>query len=107
MSAMGREGSSATECGRRLREILAGKPAFTADRNLRLCRFFELSDGWWLGQQAAYDGREGGSRKDARECEIVEGSRGADGGCVLMRLYPCRSVVTVKQLPQRIDATTR
>jgi antitoxin HigA-1 len=27
----------------------------TADTDLRLCRFFGLSDGWWLRLQADYD----------------------------------------------------
>ena len=27
----------------------------TADTDLRLCRFFGLSDGYWLRVQAAYD----------------------------------------------------
>jgi addiction module HigA family antidote len=29
--------------------------AITADTDLRLCRFFGLSDGWWLRLQADYD----------------------------------------------------
>ena len=29
--------------------------AITADTDLRLCRYFGLSDGWWLRGQAAYD----------------------------------------------------
>ena len=36
-------------------EIVAGKRAITADTDLRLCRFFGLSDGWWLRLQADYD----------------------------------------------------
>ena len=32
----------------RIGEIVAGKCAITADTDLRLCRFFGLSDGWWL-----------------------------------------------------------
>jgi len=40
---------------RRIGEILAGRRAITADTNLRLCRFFGLSDGWWLRLQADYD----------------------------------------------------
>jgi addiction module HigA family antidote len=39
----------------RIGEILAGKRAITADTDLRLCRFFGLSDGWWLHLQADYD----------------------------------------------------
>lgn len=39
----------------RIGEIVAGKRAVTADTDLRLCRFFGLSDGYWLGLQAHYD----------------------------------------------------
>ncbi|NEX17395.1 MAG: addiction module antidote protein, HigA family [Halochromatium sp.] len=40
---------------RRINEIVHGKPAVTADTDLRLCRFFGLSEGWWLRLQADYD----------------------------------------------------
>jgi len=36
-------------------DIVAGKRAVTADTDLRLCRYFGLSDGWWLRGQVAYD----------------------------------------------------
>ncbi len=39
----------------RIGEIVAGKRSITADTDLRLCRYFGLSDGWWLRGQAAYD----------------------------------------------------
>lgn len=39
----------------RIGEICAGRRAITADTDLRLCRFFGLSDGWWLRLQADYD----------------------------------------------------
>jgi addiction module HigA family antidote len=39
----------------RIGEIVAGKRAVTADTDLRLCRFFGLSNGYWLRAQAAYD----------------------------------------------------
>ena len=39
----------------RISEIAAGKRAITADTDLRLCRFFGLSNGYWLRAQAAYD----------------------------------------------------
>ena len=39
----------------RVGEIVAGKRAVTADTDLRLCRFFGLSNGYWLRAQAAYD----------------------------------------------------
>ncbi|NJM30376.1 MAG: HigA family addiction module antidote protein [Rhizobiales bacterium] len=39
----------------RIGDIVAGKRGITADTDLRLCRFFGLSDGWWLRLQASYD----------------------------------------------------
>ena len=40
---------------RRIGEIVTGKRGITDDTDLRLCRFFGLSDGWWLRLQADYD----------------------------------------------------
>jgi addiction module HigA family antidote len=39
----------------RIGEIVAGRRAITADTDLRLCRLFGLSNGYWLRAQAAYD----------------------------------------------------
>lgn len=39
----------------RIGEIVSGRRAVTADTDLRLCRFFGLSNGYWLRAQAAYD----------------------------------------------------
>ncbi len=39
----------------RIGEIVSGKRSITADTDLRLCRFFGLSNGYWLRAQAAYD----------------------------------------------------
>ena len=39
----------------RIGDIVAGKRGITADTDLRLCRFFGLSDGYWLRGQARYD----------------------------------------------------
>ncbi len=39
----------------RIGDIVAGKRAITADTDLRLCRYFSLSDGWWLRGQSNYD----------------------------------------------------
>lgn len=39
----------------RIGEIVAGKRSITADTDLRLCRFFGLSNGYWLRAQAAFD----------------------------------------------------
>ena len=39
----------------RIGDIVSGKRGITADTDLRLCRFFGLSDGWWLRCQVKYD----------------------------------------------------
>lgn len=39
----------------RIGDIISGKRGITADTDLRLCRFFGMSDGWWLRLQAKYD----------------------------------------------------
>ncbi len=39
----------------RISEIVLGKRSITADTDLRLCRFFGLSNGYWLRAQAAHD----------------------------------------------------
>jgi len=39
----------------RIGDIVSGKRTVTADSDLRLCRFFGLSDGYWLRAQAAHD----------------------------------------------------
>ena len=44
-------GMTATRVG----QIVAGKRAVTADTDLRLCKYFGLSDGYWLRAQAHYD----------------------------------------------------
>jgi len=40
---------------RRINEIVHGARSITADTDLRLCRFFGLSEGYWLRGQARYD----------------------------------------------------
>src|SRR3989338_2776389 len=40
---------------RRINEIVHGARSITADTDLRLCRYFSLSDGYWLRGQARYD----------------------------------------------------
>ena len=40
---------------RRINEIVLGKRAITADTDLRLARYFGVSEGFWLGVQADYD----------------------------------------------------
>ena len=39
----------------RIGDIVAGKRAVTADTDLRLCRFFGLSRGYWLRAQMEHD----------------------------------------------------
>ena len=39
----------------RIGQIVLGRRAITADTDLRLCKFFGLSEGYWLRVQAAYD----------------------------------------------------
>ena len=39
----------------RIGQIVLGKRRVTAGTDLRLCKFFGLSDGYWLRAQAAYD----------------------------------------------------
>jgi addiction module HigA family antidote len=46
----------------RIGEIVAGRRSITADTDLRLCRFFGLSDGYWLRAQAAHDTEAARSR---------------------------------------------
>jgi addiction module HigA family antidote len=52
----------------RISEIVSGKRAVTAETDLRLCRYFGLSDGWWLRGQAAYDTA---TTKEALRKELV------------------------------------
>lgn len=40
---------------RRINEIVLGKRAVTADTDLRLARYFGMSDGFFLGLQADFD----------------------------------------------------
>jgi len=39
----------------RIGEIVAGRRSVTADTDLRMCRYFGLSKGFWLRAQALYD----------------------------------------------------
>ena len=39
----------------RISEIVSGKRSITADTDLRFCRFFGLSNGYWLRAQALHD----------------------------------------------------
>ncbi len=39
----------------RIGEIVAGRRGITADTDLRLCKFFGLSEGYWLRGQVRFD----------------------------------------------------
>ena len=39
----------------RIGEIVAGRRSITADTDLRMCRFFGLSNGYWLRAQVEHD----------------------------------------------------
>ena len=53
----------------RIGDIVAGKRAITADTDLRLCRFFGLSEGYWLRGQARFDTE---TTKDALAAELAK-----------------------------------
>jgi antitoxin HigA-1 len=61
----------------RISEIVSGKRSITADTDLRLCKFFGLSNGYWLRAQAAHD------------TEIAERKMGT----VLTKIRPWTAVV--------------
>lgn len=67
----------------RISEIVAGKRAITADTDLRLCRFFGLSNGYWLRAQAALD------------TEVAERRLGP----VLKKIRPWNTVVAQQGAP--------
>ena len=54
----------------RIGQIVLGRRAITADTDLRLCRFFGLTDGYWLRAQSAYD-MEVARRKISDELERI------------------------------------
>jgi addiction module HigA family antidote len=55
----------------RIGDIVAGKRAITADTDLRLCRFFGLSNGYWLRAQILHD-TEVAERGLARELAKIK-----------------------------------
>ncbi len=73
----------------RISEIVSGRRAVTADTDLRLCRFFGLSSGYWLRAQAAHD------------TEVAERELGA----VIKRIKPWAASVAEQVAPA--DAATR
>ena len=55
----------------RIGEIVAGRRSITVDTDLRLCRYFGLSNGYWLRAQAAHD-TEVALRKLSSEIEAIK-----------------------------------
>jgi addiction module HigA family antidote len=51
---------------RRVNEIVLGKRAITPDTALRLARYFEMSERFWLGLQMDYDLEDAQRRLSAR-----------------------------------------
>lgn len=63
----------------RISDIVLSKRAITADTDLRLCRFFGLSQGYWLRAQAAHD-LEVAEEKIAAALERITPYRMTAGG---------------------------
>ena len=71
----------------RIGEIVAGRRSITADTDLRLCRFFGLSNGYWLRAQAAYDTEVAEGALARTLAKITPWARGAAGnGAAARRL---------------------
>src|ERR1041385_8692683 len=67
--------------GNRIHAIVNGTRAISADTDLRLCRFFGLSEGYFLRLQNAYDTLEAKRRINAQVAKIKpykETSQSAD-----------------------------
>lgn len=62
----------------RIGDIVARKRAITADTDLRLCRFFGLSNGYWLRAQILHD-TEVAERVLARELAKIKPWQSASG----------------------------
>lgn len=68
----------------RIGDIVMGKRSITADTDLRLCRFFGLSDGYWLRAQAAYD-TEVAAKAIKRQLQKIKPWAGPRGRIALAR----------------------
>ena len=55
----------------RISEIVAGRRSITADTDLRLCRFFGLSKGYWSRAQVAHDTEVAEGRLEPELSKIV------------------------------------
>ena len=62
----------------RIGAIVSGQRSITADTDLRLCKFFGLSNGYWLRSQVAYD-TEVAEEKLADELENIKPWKQAAG----------------------------
>ena len=56
---------------RRINEIVHGNRAVTADTALRLARYFDTSEGFWMGLQADFDLEEARDRLGKRLLQEV------------------------------------
>ena len=56
---------------RRINEIVHGNRAVTADTALRLARYFDISEGFWMGLQADFDLEEARERLGKRLLQEV------------------------------------
>ena len=72
----------------RISEIVLGRRSITADTDLRLCKFFGLSNGYWLRAQAAHD------------TEVAERKMGP----VLTKIRPWTAVVAQEDDPADRDS---
>jgi addiction module HigA family antidote len=75
----------------RVGDIVAGKRSISADTDLRLCRFFGLSNGYWLRAQAAHD------------TEVAERSIGAKLG----KIKPWSAVRAQQRVPTDVPRAAR
>lgn len=62
---------------RRINEIVLGKRAVTADTDLRLARYFGMSEGFFLGLQSDYELRAR-KREIAKELSAITACRAAE-----------------------------
>jgi addiction module HigA family antidote len=93
----------------RVGEIIAGRRSITADTDARLCRFFGLSDGYWLRAQVAHDSEVAREHLAEKLDTIRVGSDGRKlqpvpyaGG---VRLVPVRPARELRGMLRGMDTT--
>ncbi|MFN0305794.1 MAG: HigA family addiction module antitoxin [Burkholderiales bacterium] len=64
----------------RIGDIVTGKRSITADTDLRLCRFFGLSNGYWLRAQVVHDTEVAERSLGAKLAKITPWNGGAGDG---------------------------